>query len=256
MTRTLATWMAAAAAIAAAGPLAGAQTVAERVTALGSGTLQARYASRPGACGDGSHFFDAGLGGANHHEGWDGGRACEPGPVRIVATVVDGHVTRVRSYIGPDRGTPADVDLGRISTGEAARFLTSLVQGPEPTAAQGAIDALVLADSTEPWPTLLRVARAPSTPRRVARSAAFWLGQGAAVKAGVADAEESSTDDEMRAQAVFALSQQPHESSIPQLLDVARRSPHAVARSRALFWLGQSGDPRALDLFAEILGIR
>lgn len=256
MTKRLAAWLAGAAAIGAAISSAGAQSIAERATALGNGTLQVRYTARPGACGDGSHYLHFGLGGGDRYDGPRGEyERCEPGPARIVATVSGGQVTRLRVYVGPDRGAPADADLGRVSTGEAARFLTRLIQGVDGSVPESAVEALVLADSVDPWPTLLGAARASSSPRRVARSAAFWLGQGAAAHLGLGDTEERTDDDDVRAQAVFALSQQPKERAVPELLTIAREARHPVARARALFWLGQSGDPRAIDLFADILGI-
>ena len=57
----------------------------------------------------------------------------------------------------------------------------------------------------------------------------------------------------MREAAVFALSQRPRDESVPALIRVARthRDPHI--RKTALFWLGQSRDPRAIELFEEIL---
>ncbi len=117
------------------------------------------------------------------------------------------------------------------------------------------MQGLVLADSLDPWPTLFRVARAPGSPRRAERAAAFWLGQGAAARLGMSRGDERTTDDEMRTQAVFALSRQPKETSVPELLTIARESRRPAVRASALFWLGQSGDPRALDLFAGILGV-
>lgn len=234
-----------------------AQDVAARAAQTRDGTVQLRYASRPGACGDGESFIHVGIGRHSEEHYSNGGelRSCEPGPVRLVLSMHDGRVERLREYVGPDRGARVDSDLGVISTAEAARFLTPLIEGDDGAVAQQATEALVLADSIDPWPTLLHVARAATTTRRVERSAAFWLSQGAAEKLGLADVEEQGTDDEVRAQAVFALSQQPRETSVPELLTVARESTHPVARARALFWLGQSGDARALDLFARILGI-
>lgn len=248
-------WLTAAAAALTASSGA-AQGVAARVAQARDGTVQLRYASRPGACGDGESFIHFGIGrGSYEHYSNGDVRPCEPGPVRLVLSVHDGRVERLREYVGPDRGVHADSDLGTVSTAEAARYLTPLIESADGSVAQQAMEALILADSTDPWPTLLRVARAPATSRRVERSAAFWLSQGATEKLGLADVEERGTDDEVRAQAVFALSQQPRETSVPELLTVARESKHPIARARALFWLGQSGDPRALDLFAQVLGI-
>jgi hypothetical protein len=40
---------------------------------------------------------------------------------------------------------------------------------------------------------------------------------------------------------------------VPALIRVARTSPNGELRKSALFWLGQSEDPRALGLFEELL---
>jgi HEAT repeat protein len=60
-------------------------------------------------------------------------------------------------------------------------------------------------------------------------------------------------DLEVREHAVFALSQRPAEEGVPALIRIARTNPHPELRRKALFWLGQSEDPRALTLFEEIL---
>ena len=65
--------------------------------------------------------------------------------------------------------------------------------------------------------------------------------------------EPKSEDDELKTHAVFVLSQLRRDEGIPQLLDVARNNRNWRVRSSALFWLGQSGDPRAIDLFESIL---
>jgi hypothetical protein len=38
------------------------------------------------------------------------------------------------------------------------------------------------------------------------------------------------------------------------LLRTAREESHPEARRAAIFWLGQSGDPRAVDCLEEIIG--
>jgi len=84
---------------------------------------------------------------------------------------------------------------------------------------------------------------------------AFWLARGAAAKLGVADRDDNE-DDDVRSSAVFALSQQPKDVAVPRLIDLARHATHAGVRAQALFWLGQSNDTRAIDVFEEILGRR
>jgi HEAT repeat protein len=58
---------------------------------------------------------------------------------------------------------------------------------------------------------------------------------------------------EVRKQAVFALSQRPRDESVPALIRVVHTSREREIVRTALFWLGQSDDPRALALFEDIL---
>lgn len=51
----------------------------------------------------------------------------------------------------------------------------------------------------------------------------------------------------------LALSQRSNDEGVPALIRIARTNPDPELRKTALFWLGQSEDPRALDLFEEIL---
>jgi hypothetical protein len=45
----------------------------------------------------------------------------------------------------------------------------------------------------------------------------------------------------------------PKEEGVPRLIDVARTNKNVEVRKQAMFWLGQSNDPRALKFFEEIL---
>ena len=60
-------------------------------------------------------------------------------------------------------------------------------------------------------------------------------------------------DLEVRKHAVFALSQRPPEEGVPALIRIARTNRDPELRKTALFWLGQSEDPRAISLFEELL---
>ncbi|MGH7673547.1 MAG: HEAT repeat domain-containing protein, partial [Gemmatimonadales bacterium] len=105
-------------------------------------------------------------------------------------------------------------------------------------------------------PDLLRIARDARISRRVRRSAVFWIGQAAgdAATRGLTDlVDDRATDRDVREQAVFALSQRPREEGVPALIRIAKEHRDAELRRKAIFWLGQSDDPRALALFEELL---
>jgi HEAT repeat protein len=87
----------------------------------------------------------------------------------------------------------------------------------------------------------------------------FWLSQEAsdAATAGLTElVEDERGDREVREQAVFALSQLPDDQGVPALIKAAKTSTDPGIRKKAIFWLGQSDDPRALTLFEEILATK
>ena len=53
--------------------------------------------------------------------------------------------------------------------------------------------------------------------------------------------------------AVFGISQLPPDEGVPLLIELAQTHSHPKVRKQAMFWLGQSGDQRALDFFERIL---
>ena len=58
---------------------------------------------------------------------------------------------------------------------------------------------------------------------------------------------------DVKKKAVFALSQIPNGEGVPELIRVARENKTPAVRKQAMFWLGQSKDPRALAFFKMLL---
>lgn len=185
---------------------------------------------------------------------------CIFGPVQVRLTMESGAVHRVETWVGPPRAREAR-DLGEVSAPEAARYLITIAEHGTSKASAKAIFPAVLADSVTVWPALFPIARNTDTRSRATRrDALFWLSRFASgAVAGrpnnpfAEDEEPESGDDELKKHAVFVLSQLPRDEGVPQLLEVARSNRDWRVRSHALFWLGQSGDPRALDLFESVL---
>jgi hypothetical protein len=238
----------------------GAQSVSDRVTSS-DGLVQVIYPSRPTACGDGHSIISNVLGRSNYYSGsnefsghgsWSD-RPCVHGPARAVATVVGREVTRLRVYVGPLPTASPDTRTITLTASEAATWLGDLASRGTGRVASDAMLPLILADVPDPWPLLLRIARDDNRPRDVRRNALTWLANGVTDHLGIADSGDDSEDDQMRTQAVFVLSQRPKAESVPELIELARTAKHASARRSAIFWLGQTGDPRAVDVFAELL---
>ncbi len=246
----------------AAAPL-GAQALADRILAPRQGTVRLTFAAREGLCGDGETYIsDSRHGKGQHIYGeWHGGRAwrrpCLEGPARVAITLFDGAIRRMRAYVGGGwRSTgEADVhDLGTVSAPRAAEALLALAR--RDARGKDGIFAATLADSATIWPELLRIARADAVPRSSRETAVFWLSQiaGDSATRGLTElVDDKDEDREVREQALFALSQLPRDEGVPALVKVARTNTDPALRRKAIFWLGQSEDPRAVALFEEIL---
>ncbi len=103
--------------------------------------------------------------------------------------------------------------------------------------------------------TLLDAARNDKAPQ-IRSKALFWLTQKAAGREAQLVIGQAITDDEdrgVREQAVFALRNLPPDQGTPLLIEVAKNTPDPAVRKKAMFWLGQSRDLKALDFFAQFL---
>jgi hypothetical protein len=60
-------------------------------------------------------------------------------------------------------------------------------------------------------------------------------------------------DQQMREQLIFVYSQRDEAGALDKLIDIAKRDPNPELRKRALFWLGQSDDPRAVQALQDII---
>jgi hypothetical protein len=89
----------------------------------------------------------------------------------------------------------------------------------------------------------------PSHPSKEREQALFWLGQtrGAAGADIVERYATTDADPELRAKAIFALSQSKVPDVYAHILTVAHDDPAEHVRSQALFWLAQMDDARAKD---------
>jgi len=241
-----------------------AQSIAERVSAVGQGTVELQFASRPGVCGNGDDGVSIGrsmhVGRYDADDPW----SCEPGPVRVRLQIAAGAVRDIQTSVGRAgrrSGNERVTSLGTVPAAAAAAYFLQLAKTADSRVSNRAIMPAVVADSVYPWRELLAVARDTATRSRGTRSSAeLWLSRFAGVKLSGHPNDLSAPDDEtvsdesqMRGSAVFALAQLRNHEGIAPLLQVARTNHDAYVRRQALFWLGQSGDPRALGLFEEIL---
>lgn len=259
--------MCAAAMTLAAGTLP-AQGIAKRVAQVKDGTVRMSYASRSDVCGNGAGNIsthngtqrNSSSGGSTtitttRHNEWED--ECESGPVRVAIDVADGKPIALRAYVGGRWRPGTDVtDLGTVPAKDAVDYLLDDLARADGKVAGEAIFPATIADSVTVWPRLLNLAKDDSRTKDVRKQAIFWVSQAAGEKAteGLKDVVgDAATDQDVRLQAVFALSQRPKDEGVPALLDVAKGSKDPRIRKQAIFWLGQSGDPRAVAYFESVL---
>jgi hypothetical protein len=231
-----------------------AQSLAQRVQGAGDGTVRLSFAAREGVCSRGPGSIT--ILDDDDDEEWESD--CERGPVRVSLRMQDGRVAESETYVGGRwrAGRDRVTDLGLVPAQEAADLLLALAPQVGDDDGGELVTAATLADSVVVWPQLLRLARDTKVREETRRQAVFWLSQAAGDEASKgldSIAADAGGDLEIRKQAVFALSQRPADEGVPVLIRIARSNRHPELRRTALFWLGQSEDPRALTLFEEIL---
>ncbi len=185
---------------------------------------------------------------------------CGPAVAHATLSLSGGRVTELRMRVrraddSPPTLDPGSLALGRVPGPDAADLLLTLAarDGPD---GEDLVAAASVADSALVWPRLLELARSPSLERDTRRAAVFWLSQaaGEAATRGLDSiVADPSGDRELREHAVFALSQRPEDEAVPALIRIARAHGDGAIRRKAVFWLGQSDDPRAVALFEDIL---
>jgi hypothetical protein len=229
----------------------GAQGIAARVAGVRDGRVHLSFAARPGVCGNGRNIQMSSSSGD-----WESD--CEPGPVRVSIERQAGATVRIRTHVGGRwrPGVQSVTDLGTVPAAGAAHYLLDVARHSDARPGSEAILGAALADSVTVWPDLLAIARSPGVPSATKKSAVFWLGQAAgeaAVQGLTRLATGNDSDEQVKESAIFALSQLHNGAGVEPLITIARSNADPRLRKKALFWLGQSDDPRALALFEELL---
>jgi HEAT repeat protein len=108
-------------------------------------------------------------------------------------------------------------------------------------------------DNTGQW--LMNIAEDDSQDGEVRKQAVFWADQGHLVTMPqlVALYNKTHDNDEMAEGLIFAFSQSHETAAIDELMTIAKSDPTAERRKKAVFWLGQSHDPRVLQFLTDLI---
>jgi HEAT repeat protein len=152
----------------------------------------------------------------------------------------------------------ADAELGAVSSAEAARYLLGIARHLEGRAADEAITGAAIAAGASQWRPMLDIARDNGASESARKSSLFWVSQEATAAATAGLSDVAADDDaaaSVRSDALFFLAQRKAEG-VPALIRVVNESKSVRLRKDAIWFLSQSRDPRALDLFEKLLSGR
>jgi len=150
-------------------------------------------------------------------------------------------------WLGNSRGKHGYETLTRILKEDPSdKVREEAIQGLSQSKETGAMDAVIRAAHDD-------------RNARVRGQALFWLAQRASNRISseaIQRALDQDPDTEVKKKAVFALTQMPNGEGVSKLIEVARSHSNAAVKKQAMFWLGQSKDPRALKFFEDVLASR
>ena len=117
------------------------------------------------------------------------------------------------------------------------------------------VTAIAMHSAPETVPTLQDMARS-GRGTNLRSQALFWLARTAPeqiAEAAIDEAIEKDPATEVKRQAVFALSQIPHNDGVPRLIQLARTTRDQNVRKQAMLWLARAKDERAYKFIEDVL---
>jgi TolA-binding protein len=144
--------------------------------------------------------------------------------------------------------------LGQQHTEENAAFLRSLYSRlSDDDLKEKVIFSLSQMGSAENARWMLELAQNDREPVEMRKKALFWAGQSGAALADLTAIYDRTSNQEIKEQLIFVYSQRPGTEAVDKLIDIAKHEADPDLRKKAVFWLGQSRDPRARQALLDII---
>ncbi|HEX6940598.1 MAG TPA: HEAT repeat domain-containing protein [Longimicrobiales bacterium] len=144
--------------------------------------------------------------------------------------------------------------IGQTGSAENARFLRELYARLDNQALKEKILfslSQMRGQGNDRW--LMEVALDTTAGIKLRKSALFWASQAGAPIAELTALYGRMPDREMKEQLIFIYSQRDEPAAVDQLIRIARGEADPELRKKAIFWLGQSRDPRAAEFLLEVI---
>ena len=93
-----------------------------------------------------------------------------------------------------------------------------------------------------------------SEPVELRKQALFWAGQHASIDLDRLNGLYGRLEDaEMKGQLIFTYAQRDEPEAVDRLIEIARIETDPEIRKRVIFWLGQTGDERAIEYLLDLV---
>jgi HEAT repeat protein len=145
--------------------------------------------------------------------------------------------------------------LGQRRSGENTEFLRALYSRIKD---QDLRDKILFSLSqqrgvgNEQW--LMNIAVDPKEDIELRKKALFLAGQSGVAIADLAKLYDRMADAEMKDAIIFSLSQRPNDrAAMDKMFDIAKNDKDPELRKKAIFWLGQSRDPRVQQFLMDLI---
>jgi len=157
-------------------------------------------------------------------------------------------------------GAPSEVRekaifwLGQRHSAENAAFLRGLyAKLTEDDLKERVIFSLAQMRDAENMRWMMDIAVNEREPVEQRKKALFWAGQSGADLAQLAGLYDRMQNHDMKDQLIFVYSQRHEAAALDALIKIAKTEQDKELRKKAIFWLGQSHDPRAAQVLLEII---
>jgi hypothetical protein len=219
------------------------QSLATRVDAVRDGVVLFQFDVRTDVCG----------GNEDNYRSFSR-TPCAFGPAHVRLVRSSGETIALHFRVGgrPD-GSGDETDLGALPAPDAARYLVSTARTLGPRNAERALGAASTADAPAIGGAFLALARARDVPIELRKTALFWAGQSSLPLAQLVAAYPDLRDHSLREHFTFVLSQRPERAAVEKLIDIVQHDDDRDVRRQAIFWLGQTKDPRARDFLRDLI---
>jgi HEAT repeat protein len=169
--------------------------------------------------------------------------------------------------IAEDSKSPSDLRekavfwLGQQRSTENATFLRNLfdrlASAPEGSNGENIRQKILFSLSqmrgqgNDAW--LMQIAADPKHSIETRKQAIFSAGQAGVSTADLVALYPKLNERELKEQLIWVLSQKHDEAAFTRLMQIAKSDPDRELRKKAIFWLGQTNDPRVKDFLLEII---